>query len=221
MVEPQGKALTSKRRGRILVCFAVKEEAKFFLEPEIDILVTGMGRAHAERRFRAALERQQPRLVLSCGFAGGLNPALQVGSVVFHADEEAALAPELILAGAIPGSFHFSDRVAVTVAEKKLLREKTGADAVEMESEVIRTLCRNAGIPSATIRVISDTANENLPLDFNALMSPEETLDYWKLAWALLKSPRKIGSLLRFQRQIKGAAQKLSNVLRTITRPAN
>src|SRR6185503_20338017 len=105
--------------------------------------------------------------------------------------------PLLLTAGACPVKFHCVDRVAITVDEKRELWETTGADAVEMESQIIRAICRAHGIPSATIRVISDAAQENLPLDFNALMTGDHELNYPRLVLALLSSPRKIPALLR------------------------
>jgi adenosylhomocysteine nucleosidase len=175
-----------------------------------------MGRENAERKLHAALKKQECQLLLSCGFAGGLNPYLSSGTVVFASDEDAGLTPLLLSAGACPVKFHCSDRVATTVAEKKRLWEETGADAVEMESEVIRAICKAHGIPSATIRVISDAANENLPLDFNALMTADQRLNYAKLAWTLLRSPGKIPALLRLQRQTQIAARNLGGVLNKV-----
>ena len=69
-----------------LVCFAVKEEAKFFLPREskagsIQTWVTGMGRRNAAESLREAVAAVEPECVLTCGFAGGLNPALALGSV--------------------------------------------------------------------------------------------------------------------------------------------
>ncbi len=198
---------------RVLFCFAVEQEARFFYQPGMEILITGMGRENAERSLHAELKRECHQLVLSCGFAGGLNPYLSTGTVVFAADEDAGLTPMLLAAGACPVRFHSSDRVATTVAEKRALWASTGADAVEMESHIIRAICRAHGIPSATIRVISDAAQENLPLDFNALLTAEQRLNYGKLILALLASPSKIRALLRLQRQTQLAAKNLAAVL--------
>ena len=90
---------------------------------------------------------------------------------------------------------------------------ETGADAVEMESEVIHAVCRECGIPCATVRVISDAASENLPLDFNALAKPDLSLDYGKLAWAVARSPGKIGALLKLQKRTRFAAERLADTL--------
>lgn len=198
---------------RVLFCFAVEQEAKFFSYPGMEVLITGMGRENAERKLHSALKRHAYQLVLSCGFAGGLNPYLTAGTVVFATDEDAGLTPTLLSAGACPVRFHCSNRVATTVEEKSSLWQSTGADAVEMESEIIRAICRAHAIPSATIRVISDAANENLPLDFNIFMTSEQTLNYGKLVFSLLTSPAKIPAMLRLQRQTQLAARNLAGVL--------
>ncbi len=201
-----------------LVCFAVKEEAKFFIPQlaragSVQAWVTGMGRRNAAESIREAVAAVEPECVLTCGFAGGLDPGLSLGAVVFDHDFDSCVEPALTEIGATPARFHCSKRVAITAAEKRELRKSTGADAVEMESSVIRTLCHGWKIPSATIRVISDTAVDDLPLDFNALMTSDERIHFGRLALAIAKSPRKIPQLLAFQRQTITAAKELGRVL--------
>ncbi|HEY1717640.1 MAG TPA: hypothetical protein VGH42_05000 [Verrucomicrobiae bacterium] len=243
-----------------LICFALKEEAAPFRKiaagkTVITILLTGIGRQNAEKSLREFLnscrsrgnETQikekletphvisyEPDLVLTCGFAGGLNPDLKVGEVVFEISRSRGdetqiknnLEPpyvvsyeKLIAAGAKPAKIFCADRIAITIIEKKKLREQTGADAVEMESAAIQEICREQKIPCATIRVISDTANEDLPLDFNAFAKPDRNLDYGKLALAIAKSPGKIPALMKLQKQTQFAAQQLANVLAKIIAP--
>jgi adenosylhomocysteine nucleosidase len=241
-----------------LICFALKEEAAPFRKiaaskPGIFILLTGIGRQNAEKSVRVFFyssrsrgnETQtergsrpethhvvsyEPDLVLTCGFAGGLNPALKLGDVVFEIsrsrgaetqikNEKQSETPhvvsyeKLVAAGAKPAKFFCADHIATTVAEKRKLRAATGADAVEMESAAIHAVCAERGVACATVRVISDPANEDLPLDFNMLAQPDKSLDYSKLFLAIAKSPGKIGALMKLQRQARFAAERLAEVL--------
>jgi uridine phosphorylase len=201
-----------------LVCFAVKEEAKPFTQligsqPHIRILLTGIGPRNAERAIRAALTQQKPERVLTSGFAGGLRPDLAAGTVVFSADKETGWEAALVAAGAQPARFHCVERVATTVEQKRALWQATGADAVDMESQVICALCRELQIPSAIVRVILDTADTNLPLDFNQFLTADQQLDIPKLTRTVLMSPQKVPALLRLQQEGKAAAQKLGEVL--------
>ena len=234
----------------LLVCFALKEEAAPFQrmaagKSGISILITGIGRKNAEKSVREFLAINSPELVLTCGFAGGFNPDLKLGEVVFET-ANAPLAPSLLAsakpgsppsgervsakmgeglfsklsaAGAKPARFFCADRIATTAAEKEKLRAGTGADAVEMESEAIHAVCRERGISCAIVRVISDIAGEDLPLDFNRLSKPDMNLDYGKLAWAIARSPGKIGALLKLQKKTRFAAEKLAAVLVKINFP--
>jgi adenosylhomocysteine nucleosidase len=207
---------------KVLVCFAVKEEAGAFQRlaggrDNLKVILVGMGKRNAERAIRSTLAQERPQLVLTCGFAGGLRPELAMGTVVFAADPETGLEPALLAAGAKPARFHGAERVAVTTDQKRALRASTGADAVEMESQSICAVCREQGIPSATVRVILDTANEDLPLDFNQLMTANQKMSCGKLALTLVRSPGKIGALLRLRKQAAEAAGKLAEVLARIT----
>ena len=201
----------------VLVCFALTEEARAFRRllghrPETKMLVTGMGRRNTRTAVGKVLELEKPALVLTCGFAGGLKPELETGDVVFST-ADAVIAQKLAAAGAIPGRFICAARIATTAVEKSELRRASGADAVEMESEVIQVICRERGIPCATVRVISDAAGEDLPLDFNRLAKSDLNLDYGKLALAIAKSPKKIPALIKLQKQTRLAAEALANVL--------
>jgi adenosylhomocysteine nucleosidase len=243
----------------ILICFALTEEAAPFRKmaagrADVSILIVGIGRQNAEKSVREFLaggasvlaSREPalaaparlagtlalPSLVITCGFAGGLNPDLKIGDVVFDAEpfpsrrrgdesqiEEKLETPhvvsyeKLVAAGAKPAKFFCADRIATTAAEKKALRDETGADVVEMESAAIHAVCRERGIPCITVRVISDTADEDLPLDFNALAKPDKSLDFGKLAWAIAKSPGKIPQLMALQMKTSFAAEQLAKVL--------
>ena len=203
-----------------LVCFALQEEAAPFQNiaadrPGIHILTTGVGRANAEKSLRGFLAGNSTKHVFTCGFAGGLNPELPLGAVIFDTDD-APLSKELAATGVKPAKFFCADRVAITVAEKKHLRAETGADAVEMESGAIQAICGELGIPCATVRVITDTANEDLPLDFNQLAKADLSVDYGKLALALAQAPGRIPALVRLRKNTNLAAQRLAAVLEKV-----
>ena len=200
-----------------LVCFAVKEEAKFFTPPpNARVLITGMGRRNAFAKLDAYLAKATPTGVLTCGFAGGLNPVLELGTIVYDVDEGSPWEKALLDSKAKLARFECANRVACTADEKFKLWQVTGMDAVEMESDTIRQVCLRKNIPSATIRVISDTAHQNLPLDFNRLLTPDHRIDFAKLAARLIFSPRKVADLLRFQSQTITAAQALGAFLKTL-----
>ena len=214
---------SGKEKTGTLVCFALDEEAGAFRKravtiPDVSILITGIGRKNAEASLRRYLVKNLPRLVLTCGFAGGLNPDLAVGDVVFMTGYS-ALEERLADADAKLANFLTASRIATTAAEKKKLREETGADIVEMESGAILAVCRESQIPCAMVRVVSDAANEDLPLDFNALSRPDMSLDYDKLLWAVAKSPLKIGALMRLHKNTRFAAECLAAVLEEFTSP--
>jgi adenosylhomocysteine nucleosidase len=216
------KSEVRRAKGEALICFAVKEEVTEFGKvlrdfPDTTVLVTGMGKKNSENSFRETLEKSEPRLVLTCGFAGALNPDFKIGDVIFSTND-LALGNLLRESGAVPAKFFCADRVAITALEKEKLRHKTNADAVEMESEIIHTICREREISCATVRVISDVANEDLPLDFNALMTHEQKISLGKLAVALTKSPKTIPRLLQLQRNTRLGARRLSEILEKLLR---
>lgn len=222
--------------SRWIIFFAVAEEARPFLQRRLasgggstpltppvrgakgwrvgdgDIWVTGMGARNAGAVAEAVVQGDAVDWVLTCGFAGGLDPGLTVGTIVADLDPWHPLSFEPAT-GVRRGAFHLASHVAVTADAKARLRASTGADAVDMESAVIRDLCGARGVPSGTVRVISDTVGEDLPLDFGALMTPDQRIDVARLMGVLARSPGKIIRLIRFSRMLGKASAKLARVL--------
>src|SRR5580658_9059074 len=110
----------------LLICFAVKEEMKFFpcrawKAGRVQLWVTGIGRHNAAENIREAIARVQPERVITAGFAGGLNPRLKCCDIVYEQDFDAGFGRELEELGAIPAKFHCHRRVAITAVEKSAL----------------------------------------------------------------------------------------------------
>src|SRR6266478_1311947 len=110
------EAPTIRNPESVLVCFALKEESAPFQKiaagkSGVSILVTGIGRQNARRSLADRLTQSTPGLVLTCGFAGGLDPALKIGDVVFE-PQDASPREKLIQAGARPGKFFCAGRIA-------------------------------------------------------------------------------------------------------------
>lgn len=184
-----------------------------YVAPGLEVWVSGMGQGNARRTVERALAFMRPESVLTCGLAGGLNPELRTGDLVADADAGFPWAGALPGLGFLPVTFHCAERVAATVLDKAELRRQSGADAVEMESGIIREVCRQRGIPGATLRVISDAAHEALPLDFGELVDADQQLQPMKLAGALLRRPGKIPALLRLGRTVNRSAGSLAEAL--------
>jgi nucleoside phosphorylase len=211
--------------SHLLFCFAVAEEAGPFRKrvqhrTDVAVLITGMGPQNAEMTVRNYLSRHTPQQVFTCGFAGGLDPCLRVGDVIY----ESLPMPRALPAAASgnspndilrvrQGRFLCMSRVITTATEKRDQFLKSGADAVEMESGAINPVCREKGIPCATVRAISDISDDDLPLDFNELMDANQRLSYARLAWSLVRSPVAIPKLLHLQRNCRFAAERLAQVL--------
>ncbi|HEV2320077.1 MAG TPA: hypothetical protein VGV18_10025 [Verrucomicrobiae bacterium] len=214
---------------KIAVCFALAEEAGPFNRAcagRAHVFLTGIGRQNAEKAAREFLSIHKPPLLMTCGFAGGLIPDLKIADVVFavSADDGAGneiyadIRSKLTAANAVEAKIFCADRIATTAADKQTLRQQTGADAAEMESGAIQAVCAGLRIPCVTVRVISDTADQDLPMDFNNFMKEDKSLDMSRLMMAVAKAPWKMGALMELQKNTKLAAQRLADVLVQIIR---
>ena len=153
----------------------------------------------------ALRERRNVEGIVSAGFCGALDPALAVGDIVVSGE-----APKAARAAFRRGEILSSDRVVVTAEEKRALRGKTGAMAIEMEAAAVEAKAREWGVPYRCVKVVSDTAAENMPLDFNLYRDAQGRFSRVRIALAALGRPfTAIPALLRLDRNCRLAAEKL------------
>jgi nucleoside phosphorylase len=181
---------------------------------------TGMGEGA-----RHLLERDPPRLVLSCGFAGGLDPSLAPGDVVLatevlEADGGRVAPPERVLrvAAAALGNLRFvrggivsTKAVAAAVEEKRALA-RSGASAVDMESYAVGRAAEEARLPWLSLRAIVDPLESPLP----AFAQHGEPESVWPALRYALSGPRAAARVVQLARNARRAGAALEEALRRI-----
>ena len=154
-------------------------------------------------------QRPEVRGLVSVGFCGALDPALGIGDIVVSGEP-------LRRAGRpfISGRALCLDRVAVTAGEKRQLHESTGASVIEMESSAVAAKAREWGLSFRAVRAVSDTAREDMPLDFNRFRDAEGRFSRGAIARAALLRPvRAIPGLLRLAGNCRRASDSLGEFL--------
>lgn len=179
------------------------------------LAANGPGPKLAARAVDVVRERAQMDGLVSIGFCGALDPELAPCDIF--------VATEVVGAGSasVPldsprlyrrGKLLSTDRVASTVAEKSELR-RSGADAVEMEAAAVAERAEHWNVPFYAIRVVTDTAAESFPLDFNRVRDAEGRFDHVKIMAAALRNPGIFPALLKLNRRCKAAAQALGDFI--------
>lgn len=145
--------------------------------------ISGVGRAAAAAAARQLVDGHQPRLLISAGFAGGLDPDLRRGAAVRPdtvvtegSSRRLPLAVPPGVAALGPLTIVTVDVVAATVEMKRRLAARTGGRLVDMETSAVADVAAAAGVPCAGVRVISDDAGETLPGEVAALAAPQSPL---------------------------------------------
>jgi hypothetical protein len=111
----------------------------------------------------------------------------------------------------VVGSFYSADHVISSASEKRELSKS--ADAVEMESGEVLYEAAVFGAKGIAVRGISDAADEDLPLDFNKVMTSTGELSLPRVLGEVVRHPLSTPALVRFGNQSRAAAEKLAAFL--------
>jgi adenosylhomocysteine nucleosidase len=91
--------------------------------------------------------------------------------------------------------------------DKYKLKASTGAVGVDMESAAIGEVAQGHGLSFLIVRAISDSLNEDLPVDFNLFRKPS---GWFSGVMHIMTTPRSWTGFLDLYRHSKQAAQQLT-----------
>jgi adenosylhomocysteine nucleosidase len=187
---------------------------------EIAICHTGVGVDSAKRTLRELFHLQRPRALISAGFAGALDPRLDVADLLvatnFSEPNLLNVARHLCSGrgDCYFGTLTTQPHVVATSDGKLLLGQQTGASAVDMETAAIAEACRGFGLPMLAVRGISDIAAESLPVPFGVWFDPEkQSPRALALLTYLARHPSRIQPFVHFVKGIDHARHRLTEYL--------
>ena len=191
-------------------------------DASVRVILTGAGRFASQRAMDQAFSEMPDACIVS-GLAGALKADYLPGRVL--AAKTVANLPgtrilrsdsELLSRAATSGAkvadrILVSDRVIATAAEKKQLG--TSGDAVDLESLWVLAAAAQRSVRAVVIRAISDSADADLPLDFDRIFDQRGKVSLVKVIGQLARKPQRIGALLRLANDSERAAGALATFL--------
>ncbi len=188
----------------------------------VRVLLTGIGWECA-RRTTASVMEDVFDACISSGLAGGLKPGYRAADILaFREVGEISgerkmpssrwLLDQAVKQGApVVGKLLTSKRLVVTSGEKK--RIGLFGDAVDMESFRVMAAAQGRGIPALTLRAISDTVEEDLPMDFSEHVSENGRIAVGRVLGKIAFSPQLIPAMIRFGSRTKHVTERLDEFL--------
>jgi nucleoside phosphorylase len=191
---------------------------------EVYVLLTGMGWDGANSTFAIAEAlKEKPDICISSGLAGALKPDYRHGKVLVArsicrpGEEQVVTASASMVSSAaengakVVEAFVTTDKIVRTAEEKNKLA--SSGEAVEMESYHILRAATNAGVPCVAIRAVSDTSEEDLPVDFGQVVDRAGHVRWPSMLREVGRHPGRVGALIRFGGRSKSAATRLADFL--------
>ena len=194
---------------------------------DVLVAISGMGLKAAGRAAEALVDGGAGALV-SWGLAGGLSPRLPAGTIClplevisedgvsFATDPHwRALVDAAVGArGVIHGRLLSRPRALDSIANKAAAFAATAAMAVDMESVAVADVAARHGLPFIAVRVIVDTASDQLPAAVAAAAAAGQVA-LGSLIEGLLRSPQELPAVCRLAFRYRKAMRALQRVGRS------
>ena len=186
------------------------------------VIHTGVGKMICRQRMEVMFRREKFQWLISAGFAGALEPELRVGHLLIGENYSspnllALHQKELTVDGTFLGKLATVPRMIESVAQRETLNKRTGAAAVDMETEIIAEICHAHDVPMLSVRAISDTSVEPFPAPAHVLFDlAKQKTDFVRLGSYLLTHPSALTRLNAFRQRISIARRVLTAALAKI-----
>ena len=190
----------------------------------VAVIHTGVGKMICRQRMEVMFRREKFEWLISAGFAGALEQELRVGHLLIA---ENYSSPKLLAAHQLEltadkiflGKLATVPRMIESMAQRETLNKRTGAAAVDMETETIAEICQAHDVPMLSVRAISDTSDEPFPAPAHVLFDlAKQKTDFVRLGSYLLTHPTAFGRLNAFRQRIGIARKALTDALDKVLR---
>jgi adenosylhomocysteine nucleosidase len=163
------------------------------------------------------------RALLSCGFAGGLDPVLRPGDLIVPShvlvgSRRIAADPILadLLGGATPHVVVAHASPVTDPQAKQALRRSTGGAAVDLETAAVAQVAEERGVPFAVLRAICDPAERGLPRAAIVALAPDGRVAWLSMVRAIAAAPGELGALFMLARDAAAARRGLRARIATL-----
>jgi len=211
-----------------------------WLGQEILLVRSGMGMVRAEESLKAVTVQFSCKLIISIGYAGGLDPKLESGDLLVAEDilgfkkgeflkfdeqmktiqesmsnefvDIALLVPETIGLKSHRGTLLTVQNPILKTEHKSSLGKLYSAQAVDMETLALARFARENGMPFLSLRAISDTAEQEL-MDLSGLVDETGEVSKFKAGWYAIINPGSMKGMMELGKVAKKSTANLTNFI--------
>lgn len=198
----------------LVFCPLGYERRAFMRFGKLPVVTTGPGPGAIARAFaeRARWPVRNPRLVVLLGLAGGLGGSTVSGQSVRVATVVDHDGSPLLHAPAVESGVRVVevDVPVTSPPDKRALVRRSGADVCDLESRAFASCARDAGLPWAIVRGISDDDQSSLPVETAEFVDDRGETRLARVLAALVRRPALLGELVRLARASRSAMRAAS-----------
>lgn len=209
-----------------------------WLGHQVLVVQSGLGKRRARNLLGQIIESYSPTLVISFGFAGGLNPDLKLGDVLiakkvidisFKSEnqdhvvnsQQNLVSNKVVIANNMLGNFFFkvhigpliTSDIAVCLPRQKMnLGQNYYALGVDMETSALLEVANQNSVPLISVRGISDPVDQEL-VNFSPCFDENGNVSKIRAGWYVLTNPSLISKTISLKYQISLVVKNMTEFL--------
>jgi 4-hydroxy-3-methylbut-2-enyl diphosphate reductase len=185
----------------------------------VRVVTSGIGAPNAATLVKA-IHAGGADVIVVAGVGGGLKPEHAAGEILVprrvrsgHGGRDTVVNGRLLSVAADAGAtiveaFVSVDRIVARAEEKARLGRQ--GDVVDMESLAVLGEAESLRLPAVAIRVVADTASEDLPMDFMRAIRPDGAIHARAVLLEIISHPARWPAIVRFGLSNRRALTRLA-----------
>jgi nucleoside phosphorylase len=189
-----------------LQALAASSQGRIYTAGPYSLAVGGVGAEKAAAGALHLIQTVKPDALLSVGFCGAITGDLDIGDLLLGGTTRYPADPELLslarsaAAKSKSGTVATVTRVLNQAADKKLIADKTGARAIDMEADAVGKAAADAGLKFLCVKAVIDTPGQPLASNYES---------FWSVFKDIILRPGSIMGMVYDAKRVKVASEVL------------